>query len=224
MVGPKPPASSLSFTRGCSLSGHERRGDTITGVLGERSAGEPRVAVSPEGVEVMTREGHTVLVEKGAGEPSGFQDIDYIRNGAEVVDAPVGSEAAPEIIQHSEMLLKMRESQPFEYKLLQRDQVLLCFLHLANSAELTHSLVRIGGINNAYETVQKADGSLPLLKPMSEVAGAMAVQQGAKYLEMAQGGHGIVLRRGVNVVKGKVTYKAVADAFGLAFEPVDYQL
>ena len=196
----------------------------IVGVLKERKAGESRVAVSPEGVEVMTQQGHTVLVEKGAGEASGFQDIDYIRNGAEVVDPPAGSEVALEIIQRSAMLLKVREPQPFEYKLLQRDQILFSFLHLANSAELTHSLVRIGGISIACETVQRADGSLPLLKPMSEVAGAMAVQQGAKYLEMAQGGHGILLGGVPNVVKGKVTYKAVADAFGLAFEPVDYQL
>jgi len=165
----------------------------IIGILKERKPGEYRVAMSPAGVEIMTQEGHTVLVEKGAGEASGFEDIDYAQKGAEVVDPPAASEAAPEIFRRSEMLLKVREPQSFEYKLLQKDQVCFSYLHLANSAELTHSLTRIGGVNIAYETVQKADGSLPLLKPMSEVSGAMAVQQGAKYLEMAQGGHGVLL-------------------------------
>ncbi len=165
----------------------------IIGILKERKPGEYRVAMSPAGVEIMTRQGHTVLVEKSAGEASGFEDIDYTQKGAEVVDPPAGSEAAPEIFRRSEMLLKVREPQSFEYKLLQGDQVCFSYLHLANSAELTHSLTRIGGVNIAYETVQKADGSLPLLKPMSDVSGAMAVQLGAKYLEMAQGGHGVLL-------------------------------
>lgn len=165
----------------------------IIGVLKERKAGEYRVAISPAGVEVMKQQGHAVLVEKGAGKASGFEDGDYAGKGAEIVATPAPSEAPEEIYRRSEMILRVKEPQPFEYRFLRPDQIYFSYLHLAASEELTRSLMRIGSVFVAYETVQKADGSLPLLKPMSEVAGAMAVQEGAKYLEMAQGGHGVLL-------------------------------
>lgn len=165
----------------------------IVGVLKERKAGEYRVAITPSGVEVMRQYGHTVLVEKGAGKASGFEDADYAGKGAEIVDTPAASEAPEEIFRRSGMILRVKEPQPFEYRFLRPDHLYFSYLHLATSEALTRALMRIGAVFVAYETVQKADGSLPLLKPMSEVAGAMAVQEGAKYLEMAQGGHGMLL-------------------------------
>jgi len=165
----------------------------IIGILKERKAGEYRVAMTPAGVEIMKHHGHTVLVEKGAGKASGFEDDDFARMGAELVDTSAASGAPEDLFKRAEMILKVREPQPFEYKFLRAGQICFSFLHLATSAELTHSLARIGSVNIAYETVEKVDGSLPLLKPMSDVAGAMAVQEGAKYLEMAQGGHGVLL-------------------------------
>jgi alanine dehydrogenase len=165
----------------------------IVGLLKERKAGEYRVAMSPAGVEMMRRHGHTVLVEKGAGRASGFEDTDYAGMGAELVGATEGSEAPEEIFHRSEMILRVKEPQPSEYRFLRADQIYFSYLHLVTSEELTRALMRIGSVNIAYETVQKANGSLPLLTPMSEVAGAMAVQEGAKYLEMAQGGQGVLL-------------------------------
>jgi len=165
----------------------------IVGVLKERKAGEYRVAITPSGGEVMRQHGHTVLVEKGAGRASGFEDADYAGKGAEIVDTPAASEAHEEIFHRSGMILRVKEPQPFEYRFLRPDHIYFSYLHLATSEALTRALMRIGAVFMAYETVQKADGSLPLLQPMSEVAGAMAVQEGAKYLEMAQGGHGVLL-------------------------------
>jgi alanine dehydrogenase len=165
----------------------------IIGVLKEIKAGEYRVAITPTGVEIMTHRGHTVLVEKGAGKASGFEDAYYAGMGAEVVGATAASEAPQEISKRSEMILRVKEPQPFEYRYLRRDQIYFSYLHLATSEELTRALMRIGSVNIAYETVQKANGSLPLLTPMSEVAGAMAIQEGAKCLEMAQGGDGVLL-------------------------------
>ena len=165
----------------------------IVGILKERKAGEYRVAITPAGVEIMKHHGHTILVEKGAGKASGFEDADYAGMGAEVVGPAATSEAAEEIFSRSEMILAVKEPQPFEYRFLRPDQIYFSYLHLATSEELTLALIRISSVNIAYETVQKANGSLPLLIPMSEVAGAMAIQEGAKYLEMAQGGGGVLL-------------------------------
>lgn len=162
----------------------------IVGVLQETKAGEYRVAMTPNGVEIMTRRGHKVLVEEGAGAASGFQDKSYTMMGAELV---AGSHASDEIFKRSEMILRVREPQPPEYRLLRENLIYFSYLHLAASEDLTLTLLKTGGINIAYETVQSPKGSLPLLIPMSEVAGAMAIQQGAKYLEMAQGGQGVLL-------------------------------
>jgi alanine dehydrogenase len=159
----------------------------IIGILKEVKAEENRVSMTPVGAEVMRHNGHTVLVEKGAGSGSGFEDYAYAEAGAEMV------EPAQEIFERSEMIMRVKEPQPFEYELVREDQIYFSFLHLAASEELTHELIKRRSINIAYETIQKADGSLPLLTPMSEVAGPMAIQQGAKYLEMAQGGQGVLL-------------------------------
>jgi alanine dehydrogenase len=159
----------------------------IVGIPKEIKADENRVAMTPAGVEIMKQHRHTVLIEKQAGEPSGFEDADYEHAGAEIVAS------SKDIFNRSEMILRVKEPQTSEFDDLKEDQIYFSYLHLAASEKLTHTLIDTGSINIAYETIQKEDGSLPLLKPMSEVAGPMAIQQGAKYLEMAQGGHGVLL-------------------------------
>ena len=157
------------------------------GVLKEIKAEENRVAITPAGVEVMRKHGHTVLVEKNAGSKSGFNDASYAEAGAEIVDKIV------EIADRAQMILRVKAPRPSEFELLRKDQIYFSYLHLAASGKLVYAMMESGAIGIAYETVQKSDGSLPLLMPMSEVAGSMAIQEGAKYLEMAQGGHGVLL-------------------------------
>ena len=135
----------------------------------------------------MRQRGHQILVEKNAGKASGFNNATYKKAGAEIVDS------SEDIFKRAKMIMRVKEPQPFEYKLLRRGQIYFSYLHLAASEDLTRALVKSRAVCIAYETIQKADGSLPLLTPMSEVAGPMAIQQGAKYLEMAQGGHGVLL-------------------------------
>ena len=159
----------------------------IVGILKEIKTAENRVCMTPAGVEVMTQHGHTILVEQQAGLSSGFEDGDYVAHGGEIVSTPA------EIYARAEMVMHVKEPQPSEYGLICRDQIVFTYLHLAAEEVLTRALIESGAICIAYETIQKADGSLPLLTPMSEVAGRMATQQGAKYLEMAQGGHGVLL-------------------------------
>jgi alanine dehydrogenase len=159
----------------------------IIGITKEIKTDENRVAVTPAGVEILKHNGHEVLVETAAGGASGFPDADYIQAGAQIVDSPAS------IFERAEMILRVKEPQPSEFQLLRKDQIYFSYLHLATSTALAQALIETGSINIAYETIQKADGSLPLLKPMSQVAGAMAIQEGAKYLEMAQKGHGILL-------------------------------
>ncbi len=159
----------------------------IVGIPKEIKADENRVAMTPAGVEVMKHHRHEILIQKQAGQASGFEDEDYRRAGAEIVESP------GEIFGRAEMILRVKEPQPSEIAYLKEDQIYFAYLHLAASKKLTLGLLETGSINIAYETIQKDDGSLPLLMPMSEVAGAMAIQEGAKYLEMAQGGHGVLL-------------------------------
>ncbi|GAK55941.1 alanine dehydrogenase [Candidatus Vecturithrix granuli] len=159
----------------------------IVGILKEIKTAENRVCMTPAGVEMMNHHDHTVLVEKDAGLNSGFGDADYAEHGAVIVATP------QEIYQRAEMVMHVKEPLPSEYDLIRQDQIVFTYLHLAAAEELTHKLVKSGSICIAYETIQKVDGSLPLLTPMSEVAGRMATQQGAKYLEMAQGGLGVLL-------------------------------
>ncbi len=159
----------------------------IVGVLKEIKTEENRVCMTPAGVEVMRQHGHEIMLEKGAGVASGFADADYAQAGAQIQDAP------REIFKRAEMILRVKEPQPSEYNLLQEGQIYFAYLHLATSEQVTRNLMKGGVIAIAYETIQKADGSLPLLIPSSEVSGPMAIQEGAKYLEMAQGGHGVLL-------------------------------
>jgi alanine dehydrogenase len=159
----------------------------IVGVLKEIKTEENRVCMTPAGVEILRQNGHTVFVEKNAGRGSGFNNKAYSDAGAEIIDTP------EEIFKRAKMVMHVKEPLPAEYDLIRKDQIIFTYLHLAAAEELTRVLIKSGSISIAYETIQKADGSLPLLTPMSEVAGRMAIQQGAKYLEMAQGGHGILL-------------------------------
>jgi alanine dehydrogenase len=159
----------------------------IVGVLKEIKAEENRVCMTPAGVEIMVQNGHPVLVEKNAGIGSGFTNKAYETAGAEIVATP------QEIFKRANMVMHVKEPLAAEYDLIRKDQIIFTYLHLAAAEELTNLLIKSGSISIAYETIQKDDGSLPLLTPMSEVAGRMAIQQGAKYLEMAQGGHGILL-------------------------------
>ncbi len=159
----------------------------IIGVLKEIKAEENRVSLSPGGVEFMRQNGHSVLVEKNAGKASGFGDALYKQGGAEIV------ESSRDIFGKAEMIMRVKEPQPSEFEFLRENQIYFAYLHLAASEDVTRAMINAGSINIAYETIQKEDGTLPLLTPMSEVAGPMAIQQGAKYLEMAQGGHGVLL-------------------------------
>jgi len=159
----------------------------IVGILKEIKVEENRVCMTSAGVEVMRQNGHVVLVEKNAGTGSGFEDESYVAAGAEMI------ETAREIFERSDMVMHVKEPLPPEHDLIRKDQIIFTYLHLAAAEELTDVLIKSGSVNIAYETIQKADGSLPLLTPMSEVAGRMAMQEGAKYLEMAQGGHGVLL-------------------------------
>ncbi len=148
----------------------------IVGVPREIKTDENRVAVVPAGVEVLVDHGHRVLVETCAGSGSGFSDSDYVAVGAETVPGPA------DVFARADMILKVKEPLPEEYSLIRRDQIIFTYLHLASSRELTEALMASGCTAIAYETIETDDGELPLLTPMSEVAGRMAVQQGAKYL------------------------------------------
>jgi alanine dehydrogenase len=159
----------------------------IIGVPKEIKAEENRVAVVPGGVETLASRGHTVIIEQGAGVGSGFGDPDYERAGARVATTH------EQVFLECDLILKVKEPLPSEYPLLRRGQVLFTYLHLAASESLTVSLTEAGIIGIAYETVQADDGYLPLLAPMSEIAGRMAPQEGAKYLEETYGGRGVLL-------------------------------
>ena len=148
---------------------------------------EYRVSLLPVGVEELTRAGHQVLVESGAGLGSGITDQEYVQSGAEMVGT------AKEIFQRSDMIIKVKEPQPAEVKMVRRGQIMFTYFHLAADKALTESLAASGVIAVAYETLSDEHGRLPLLTPMSEVAGRMSIQEGAKYLERPQMGRGILL-------------------------------
>lgn len=159
----------------------------IIGVPKEIKSQENRVALTPAGVDALIRAGHRVLIETNAGSGSGFDDQAYLSSGAEIVDD------TKSLWDQSEMILKVKEPLESEYKYFRKDLILFTYLHLANEPELTKALMESGVVALAYETVQLPDRSLPLLTPMSEVAGRMAVQQGAIYLEKTRGGKGILI-------------------------------
>ncbi len=171
----------------------------IVGVPKEVKVREFRVGMVPAGVRALTSGGHTVLVERGAGAGSGVLDADYARVGAELVSS------ADEVWKRAEMVVKVKEPIPVEYGRLQERQVVYTYFHLAGvDPELTRTLLRKKVAAVAYETLQLDDGSLPLLRPMSEVAGKMAIQVGAASLEKEGGGKGILLGGVPGVRHGRV--------------------
>ncbi len=159
----------------------------IVGVPKEIKRDEYRVGLLPVGADELTRAGHRVLVEAGAGLGSGLADQDYAKHGAELVDSP------EEVYGRAEMIVKVKEPQPGEITLLRRGQLVFTYFHLAADRQLTESLLAAGCTAVAYETLRDDHGRLPLLTPMSEVAGRMSIQEGAKYLERPQMGRGILL-------------------------------
>lgn len=159
----------------------------IIGVPKEIKTHENRVSLQPGGVLQLKRNGHEVLVEKGAGLGSGFTDEMYIERGATIIAE------VDEIWARSAMIMKVKEPIAAEYPKMREGQIIFTYFHFAADRELTSAVIDSGCIAIAYETVEKEDGSLPLLIPMSEVAGRMAAQEGAKYLEKATGGRGVLL-------------------------------
>jgi alanine dehydrogenase len=159
----------------------------LIGVLKEIKTKENRVAMTPGGVELMIAHGHTLHVETAAGEGSGFSNEAYVAAGAKIIDT------AAEIYANCEMVMKVKEPQPVEFPMMRKGQIIFTYFHFAAEEKLTQAVIDSGAIAVAYETVEKANGSLPLLTPMSEVAGRMAVHQGAKYLEKTFGGCGKLL-------------------------------
>jgi alanine dehydrogenase len=159
----------------------------IVGVPKEIKRDEYRVGLLPVGADELSRAGHRVLVEAGAGLGSGLADQDYAKHGAELIDS------AAELYGRAELVVKVKEPQPGEIPLLRRGQILFTYFHLAADRQLTESLLATGSIAVAYETLRDDHGRLPLLTPMSEVAGRMSIQEGAKYLERPQMGRGILL-------------------------------
>jgi len=158
----------------------------IVGVPKEIKDNEYRVAMTPGGVRQLSVVGHQVWVETGAGEDSGFPDEQYVATGAKVVPTAAGAWDA-------QLVVKVKEPQPSEYEFMRPDLVLFTYLHLAAEERLTREMMARGLTGIAYETVELPNGQLPLLTPMSEVAGRMAIQVGAHYLEKMNGGRGKLL-------------------------------
>ena len=159
----------------------------VIGVPKEIKTDEYRVAMVPAGVETLTRAGHRVLVEAGAGLGTGISDEEYAEHGAEIVDR------AAEVWRRAELIVKVKEPQPEEYPHIRPEHVIFTYFHFAADEGLTRALLERQCVCVAYETIQDEDGTLPLLTPMSEVAGRMAIQEGAKYLERPMEGRGILL-------------------------------
>lgn len=162
-------------------------GKMKVGILKEIKVAENRVAMTPTGVEVMRANGHEIMVEKSAGVGSGFSDDAYVAAGAEIVTTPA------EIYADADMVMHVKEPQPSEYDLVREGQIVFTYFHFAPDEPLTRAFIKNKSIAIAYETVEGAKGDLPLLTPMSEVAGRMSMQEGAKYLERFYGGRGILL-------------------------------
>ena len=172
----------------------------IIGVPKEIKDNEHRIGMTPSGVQTLIQNNHNVYVQKSAGEGSGYSDKDFLNIGAKIVDS------IEDIYNISEMIIKVKEPLKREYSLIKKDQIIYTFFHFASSLQLTKAMVDSKSVCIAYETVENLDKSLPLLTPMSEVAGRMAAQQGAKFLEKHQKGCGILLGGvpGVNPAKAVV--------------------
>ncbi len=192
----------------------------IIGVPKEVKTDEYRVAMIPVGVEELTRAGHKVLIQSGAGQGSGIADDRYAMHGAEIVGS------ADQVWKAADMIVKVKEPLPPEWPLMQPNQVIFTYFHFAADELLTKAVLKSGVTAVAYETIKDAKGTLPLLTPMSEVAGRMSIQEGAKYLEKPFEGRGILLGgvpgvRPANVVvlgAGVVGANAAKVAAGLGRE------
>jgi len=169
----------------------------IIGVPKEIKEQEQRVALLPSATNQLTRRGHSVLVERNAGLGSGYPDQDYVKAGAEIV------EQAQEVFARADMIVKVKEPLKAEFPLLRRGQILFTYLHLAASKSLTEALLKSGVTGVAYETIQ-VDHRLPLLEPMSEIAGRMSVVMGANFLAKYNGGSGVLLGGVPGVLPGRV--------------------
>lgn len=189
----------------------------VVGTVAEIKIGEGRVGLTPYGVSELVKAGHMVLVEQKAGEKSGFTDADYKKAGAKIITT------ASEVYKKSEMIVKVKEPQKIEFSHYRPGHILYTYLHLAAEKEVTEMLINKKVTGIAYETVELSNRSLPLLTPMSEVAGRMAVQVGAYFLQKPNGGRGVLLGGvpGVNPAKvvifgtGVVSTNAAKMAVGL---------
>jgi alanine dehydrogenase len=170
----------------------------FVGILKEIKVLENRVCMTPAGVVAMKNNGHDVLVEKNAGAGAGFSDAEYLAAGATIADTPA------QVFEQCDMVMHVKEPQPSEYGLIREGQIVFTYLHLAADEQQTKALMKSNSIDIAYETIERDNGALPLLVPMSEVAGRMATQEAAKYLEMPQGGMGILLGGVTGVEPGTV--------------------
>ncbi len=159
----------------------------IIGVPKEIKTDENRIAITPAGALELVKQGHDVYIQSSAGDGSGFEDEKYIQSGAKILPT------IEDVYAKAEMIIKVKEPIEPEYKLIKEGQLVFTYFHFASYEPLTHAMIESGATCLAYETVELADRSLPLLVPMSEVAGRMAVQEGAKYLEKPQKGRGILL-------------------------------
>lgn len=189
----------------------------IIGIPKEIKVQEGRVAMTPAGVMELTHRGHTVYLQRGAGVNSSLSDERYRQAGAVILDS------MEEVYASSEMIVKVKEPLESEYNLIRKGQIMFTYFHFASNKQLTQAMIDSGAVCIAYETVMDRMGTLPLLTPMSEVAGRLSVQQGAKYLEKPQGGKGVLLGGvpGVNPAEvmiigaGVVGYNAALMAAGL---------
>ncbi len=170
----------------------------IIGVPKEIKTNENRVALTPSGAKELLKRAHKVYVETKAGVGSGFSDEEYVQAGAEILST------AAEVYAVAEMIMKVKEPVGREYDLIRENQLVFTYFHFASGEELTKAMIKTKSVCLAYETVELPDRSLPLLTPMSEVAGAMAAQEGAKYLEKLYGGKGVLLSRIPGVIPAKV--------------------
>lgn len=175
-----PPTAAVCFT-------DNEETTVIIGVPTEIKDSEFRVGMTPGGASEFVSRGHTVVVQQGAGEGSSMFDDDYLAAGAQLV------ETAAEVFARSDMIIKVKEPQPSEIAMLKPGQILYTYLHLAPDLAQTEGLIESGAVCIAYETVELDDGLLPLLAPMSEVAGRMAAQVGAAYLQRPNGGRGVLM-------------------------------
>jgi alanine dehydrogenase len=170
---------------------------TIIGVPKEIKEEEYRVAMTPAGALELTRRGHKVLIERNAGLGSGFIDEEYLKHGAEIVNSP------EEVFERADIIVKVKEPLEKEWKLIRAEQTVFTYLHLAADKKLTEALARSGATCIAYETVQRDDGSLPLLAPMSEIAGRMAPIVGARFLAKYEGGKGVLMTGSSGIIPAK---------------------